>query len=131
MSGLIVRTSSKDWLPSLAAAYRARTTVTLIDDAQLGVDPINQTLLEMGLKASLSAREWSAVLIGLGVSAMGAYLLVMAIVDPEPFSKISFAIGTGAALAMGGAFSSMRVLTGHNPPTIRVLPNAGFEIAFE
>jgi hypothetical protein len=131
MTGLIVKTSSKDWLPALAAAYRQRVTVTLVDDAHLGVDPINQTLLEMGMKANLSLREWSAVMIGLGVSAVGAYLLVMAIVDPEPFSKISFAIGTGAVLTMGGAGSSLRVLTGHKPPTIRLLPNAGFEIAFE
>jgi hypothetical protein len=131
MSGLIVRTSSKDWLSALALAYRSRTSVTLIDDAQLGVDPINETLLQMGLKAQLSFHDWTAVAIGMGVSTVGAYLLVMAIVDPEPFSKISFALGTGAALTMGGSFSAIRVLTGHNPPTIRFLPSAGFEIAFE
>jgi hypothetical protein len=126
-----IRTSSPGWLATLAQAYRSKTSVYLVDDAQLGIDPINQTLLEMGQKANLSRREWMAVLIGLGISATGAYLMIMAILDPEPYSKIAFALGTGALLVAGGGWTSIRVLVGHKPPSIRLSPTGGFEIRFE
>lgn len=128
---LPIRTSSPGWLATLSKAYRSKTTVFLLDDAQLGIDPINQTLLEMGRKANLSRREWMAVLIGLGISAAGAYLLIMAILDPEPYSKIAFALGTGAVLVAGGGLTAIRVLVGHKPPNIKVTPDGGFEIRFE
>jgi hypothetical protein len=130
-TGIIIRTASKDWLVSLASAYKANMSVTLVDDANIGVDPVTHTLLEMGKRANLSQREWMAVLIGLGVSAMGAFMMVMAILDPEPYSKIAFAVGAGAVMTMGGGFAAMRVLTGHKPPTVKLSPTGGFEVSFE
>ena len=131
MSGILVKTSSNDWLVSLSKAYKAKMAVTLIDDANLGIDPVNQTLLEMGRKANLSVQDWVAVLIGLGVAGVGAYLVVMAILDPEPFSKIAFALGAGGVMTMGGGFAAMRVLTGHKPPRVAVSPDRGFVIEFD
>ncbi|MCP1375308.1 hypothetical protein [Dyella lutea] len=128
-TGLEIYTSGESWLPMLAKAYKAKTSVTLIDDANLGVDPINETLLQMGRKANLTAKEWGAVLISLGMAGAGVYLLVMAIIDPEPFSKIAAALGTGAVMIFGGGFSAIRVLTGHQPPTVKAGPK-GFEISF-
>lgn len=128
--GMVIRTSSPGWLALLAKAYQAQTSVALIDDAQIGVNPINDTLLDMGRKANLSQREWIAVLVGLGVGAAGAYLMVMAILDPEPYSKIAFALATGALLIAGGGFAAIRVLVGHKPPNIRLSPR-GFEISFD
>lgn len=128
-TGLEIYTSSDGWLPALANAYKAQMSVTLIDDARLGVNPINETLLQMGRKANLTAKEWGAVLISLGMAGSGVYLLVMAIIDPEPFSKIAAALGTGAVLIFGGGFSAIRVLTGHKPPTVKAGPK-GFEISF-
>ena len=66
----------------------------------------------------------------MGVAASGAYLLVMAIVDPEPFSKIAFALGAGAVLTMGGGFTAVRVLTKMKPPNIKV-GTKGFEICWD
>lgn len=128
--GLVIKTSSPGWLASLAKAYQSQTSVALIDDARIGVDPINDTLLDMGKKANLSQREWIAVLVALGVGVVGAYLLVMAILDPEPYSKIAFALGTGALLVAGGGFAAIRVLVGHKPPNIKVSSSGGFEISF-
>lgn len=129
--GLVIRTTSQDWLASLAAAYRAHMSVTLVDDAQLGLDPVNQTLLDMGRKAHLSKREWIAVLIGLGMSSIGAFMILMAVLDPEPYSKITFALGAGAAMTMGGGFAAMRVITGHKPPRVQLSPTGGFQIQFD
>jgi hypothetical protein len=130
-SGLVVRTSAPAWLVSVAKAYKAQASFVLLDDAGLGIDPINDTLLTMAKKANLASREWIAVLVSLGVGAAGAYLLVMAILDPEPYSKIAFALGTGAMLIAGGGFSAIRVLVGHKPPSIKLSPTGGFEIAFD
>lgn len=127
--GSVIRTSSPGWLASLAKAYRAQTSVTLIDDAQIGVNPINDSLAAMGKKANLSRREWMAVMVALGVGGAGGYLLFMAIIDPEPFSKIAFALGSGALLTAGGGFAAIRVLVGHKPPNIKISPR-GFEISF-
>ena len=127
-SGMVIRTSAPGWLVSLAKAYRSQTSVTLVDDAQIGINPINETLLDMGRKANLSQREWIAVLVALGVGVAGTYLLVMAILDPEPYSKITLALATGALLIAGGGFSAIRVLVGHKPPNIKMSPEGGFEI---
>lgn len=128
---LLIRTSQADWLPTLAGAYRSHTSVRLVDDANLGINPINETLLEMGRKANLSQREWMAVLVSLGVGALGAFLLVAAVLDPEPYTKITFALGTGALLIAGGGVSAVRVLVGHKPPNITVAPGKGFQISFD
>lgn len=130
MANLEIRTSTRDWLSRLAAAYQSRTGVTLVDDARLGVDPVQQTLLDMGRRANLSIRDWVAVLVGLGMSGVGAWLIVMAVLDPEPYSKIGAALGAGTVLTLGGGLSSMRVITGHKPPHVRVSP-LGFEIRFD
>jgi hypothetical protein len=116
---------------SLAKAYQSQTSVALIDDAQIGINPINNTLLDMGRKANLSQWNRIAVQVALGVGAAGAYLLVMAILDPEPYTKIAFALATGPLLIAGGGFAAIRVLVGHKPPNIRLSPKGGFEINFE
>jgi hypothetical protein len=128
---VIIRTSSPGWLASLASAYRWQRSVELLDDARIGIDPIRDTLLDMGKKAKLSHREWLAVLVALGIGFAGAYLLIMAILDPEPYSKIAIALATGGLLIAGGGFTAIRVLVGHRPPTIRISPNGGFEIFFD
>jgi hypothetical protein len=125
-----IRTSAHGWLTELSKAYRQRQPVRLVDDAQIGIDPQSDTLLTMGRKANLTARDWTAVLICLGVSAAGAYLLVMAILDPEPFSKIGLALVTGAVLIGSGGFLAVRVLTKIKPPKIKVAMD-GFEISWD
>jgi len=52
MSGIIIRTSSNGWLAQVASACKARMAVTLVDDMPLGIDPINETLLQMGRRAN-------------------------------------------------------------------------------
>lgn len=131
MSDLAIYTSSPKWLRDLARAYKSQMTVTLIDDARLGVNPVNQTLLDMGRKANLGVQDWVAVIIGLGVGAVGAWLIVMAVLDPEPYTKIGFVIAAGGVMTMGGGYSAMRVITGHKPPHVKISPSGEFEIRFD
>ena len=130
-NSLTIRTSSAGWLASLAKAYQAQTSVYLLDDAKIGINPINDTLLDMGRKANLSQREWIAAFVALGISVAGAFLLAMAVFDPEPYSKIAFTIGTGAFLIASGGFAAIRVLVGHKPPSVRLDAKGGFEIHFK
>jgi hypothetical protein len=122
-----IKTSNNAWVKDLSWAYRTKTPIKLLDDALIGIDPTKDTILQMGRKAELEAKEWIAVVVALGVAVSGAYLLVMAILDPEPFSKLTFAIGTGAVLTLGGGYAAIKVLTFVKP--LRVIEVAGgFEI---
>jgi hypothetical protein len=125
-----ILTSDKKWLQALASAYKAETPVLIVDDADIGIDPRSDTILQMGKKASLGVKEWIAVVISLGVAAIGAYVLVMAVLDPEPFSRIAFTLGTGALLTLGGGGTAVRILTKVKPPKVSVTA-AGFEISWE
>jgi hypothetical protein len=125
-----IRTSTQGWLEELARCYREKQDVILIDDAKVGINPESDTILAMGHKAKLSTNEWIAVLICLGVSLFGAYLLVMAILDPEPYSKIAIALITGAILLGSGGLAAVRVLTKIKPPNVKVTLK-GFEISWD
>jgi hypothetical protein len=127
---LIIKTSEQGWLSKIAKAYKARIALVIVDDAKVGIDPTKDTIFAMGKKADLNSRDWTAVLIALGIAGMGVHLLLVAIADPEPFSKMAFTIGAGAALTLGGGFGAIRVLTGHKPPTVRVTTR-GFEVSWE
>jgi hypothetical protein len=127
---LQIRTSDTAWLARLAAAYKQRSPVLLVDDAGLGVDPAKESLLQMGRRSSLASRDIVALLVELGMAAAGAWLIVMAVLDPEPYSKVSFAIGAGAVLLLGGGFAAVRTLTRDKPPRVRVA-RGGFELAWD
>ena len=122
-----ISTSQTDWLPQLAHSYKEREDVLFVNDTGLQVDPRTMTLLMMGKEARLTVREWTSVLISLGVASAGAYLLVMAILDPEPYSKIAVALVTGALLLGTGGFMGIRILTNIKPPNVKVTAQ-GFEI---
>jgi hypothetical protein len=127
---LTIRTSEPGWLAQLAKAYRNRDQVILIDDANVGIDPGSQSLLELGLKAGLSRKEWTAVLIAGGMTLFGAAVIILAILDPDPTSKLGLLIASGAVLTLGGGFSAIRILTKHKPPKVRV-SRKGIEIEWD
>lgn len=127
---LAIRTSEKDWLPRLTQAYRRHAQVDLIDDAQLGVDPATQNLLQMGASGRLTRREWTAVGLSSGMTLFGATLVVLAVLDPEPTSKLGLLVGSGALLALTGGFQTIRLLTRQKPPSITITPK-GIHIGWD
>lgn len=118
--GLTVRTSDPGWLAQLANAYREEKEVLVIDDAGIGLDPQSQSLLGMGKAAGLSRGEWAGVGISLGLSGVGLWMVVAAVVSPEPTSKLGLLIGGGSLLLLSGGFSAIRLLTDHKPPVVEV-----------
>jgi hypothetical protein len=127
---IAIRTSEKDWLPRLTQAYRERARVELIDDAGLGVDPATQSLLQMGASGRLTRREWTAVGLSAGMTVFGATLVVLAVLDPEPTSKLGLLVGSGALLALTGGFQTIRLLTRQKPPSITITAK-GIHIGWE
>jgi hypothetical protein len=127
---MMIRTSSAGWFSELARAYKLRARVVLVDDARVGISPESETLLDMGKRAGLSVREWAGVLVSLGMSAVGAWVIVMAVLDPEPYSKVVSTIVAGAMLLGAGGFAAIRILTHHKPPKV-TLSGRGFEIAWD
>lgn len=117
---LTIRTSEKDWLARLTQAYRQHTEVDLIDDAGAGIDPARQSLLQMGLTGKLTRREWTAVALSAGLTVFGAGMIVAAVLDPDPTSKLSLLVGSGALLALTGGFQTIRLLTRQRPPSITI-----------
>ena len=124
----LIKTSSTDWLRNVVEAYKERRAFLLEDDAHLGIDPREETILQMGRKANLTRREWSGVLISCGIAGVGVWLIVMAVLDPEPFSKVASTIAAGAVLLGTGGLVAIRILTHIKPPNIRVSKNGVFEI---
>ena len=123
-------TSEPRWLESLARSYKLRQTVVLLDDAHVGIDPAGQTLLGIARQAGLSHRELAGVLVSLGVSGAGVWMIVMAIIDPEPTSKLGLLVGGGVTCVLGGGLSAVRILTNSKPPNV-TLTAAGFKISWD
>lgn len=130
MSDLVIKTSEQNWLGQMASAYKKKQPITLIDDANVGISPESQTILQMGKEAGLSKREWVAVGVSLGMSAAGIWMIVAGVADPEPTSKLGLLIGGGVICVASGGFSAIRILTKHKPPKVTVGKN-GFEISWE
>jgi hypothetical protein len=127
---LDLRTSDPRWIEKLGVAYRDKRPVVVLDDAHVGIDPSTQSIREMGVRVGLSAQGWMAVVVSLGVSVLGAGLMVAAILDPEPYSKLGLTIVTAAVLTLGGGFSAVRILTDVKPPKVKAGPQ-GIEISWE
>jgi hypothetical protein len=125
-----IRTGQPGWFLSLANAYRDRTPVILVDDAHVGIDPQNQSLVSMGIMAGLSPKEWAAVGVAVGVSAAGVLMVVLAFLDPEPTSKLGLLVGGGAICVLTGGLAAVGILTRRRPPDIEISTN-GFKISWE
>ena len=123
----IVRTSDPNWLRTLALLYRARLSGVIVDDANLGINPEDHTLLQMARISGLSRREIASVSVALGMSGVGVTMVILAFLDPEPTSKLGLLVGGGAVCVLGGGFSAIRILTQHKPPNIRATAK-GIEI---
>jgi hypothetical protein len=124
-----IRTSQSDWFSQLVQTYRNREAIRFIDDKGYGIN-LTESLLAAGLRGNLGYNEWTAVLLMLGVSGFGVWMIVAAILDPEPTSKLSLLIGAGTILVFTGSGTAIWILTNLRPPHVRVSPN-GVDISWE
>ena len=120
MKEITIRTSERGWLQTLTKAYRDKQPILIVDDAGVGIDPSVQSLLDMGRKSGLAKNEWAGILLSLGMSGFGVWMVVAAILDPEPTSKLGLLVSGGAILVFSGGFSAIRILTNRRPPSVEI-----------
>jgi hypothetical protein len=123
----LINTMDPHWFSKLAKAYKDQIPVILKDDAKKGIDPINETLFAMGLKAKLGVGEITAACVAIGMSVVGVGIIIAAFLDPEPTSKLGLAIAGGIVLVASGGGTAIYILSNRKPPSVRIGPN-GFEI---
>ena len=129
MEQVEIRTSGHGWLKELARSYKGRRRVRVIDDADFGIDPSMESLFDMGRRANLSGPEWVGVVVSLGLGGAGLWLVRLAVVDPEPTSKLWLLVGGGCLALVAGGGMAIWILTDRKPPTVRASAN-GFELSW-
>jgi len=97
--------------------------------AAVGFDPSEDSLYNLARKAKLSAREIAGACVAVGMSVAGVALIVAAIFDPEPTSKLTALVTGGIVLAATGGASAVWILADRKPPTVKAGPK-GFGISW-
>ncbi len=110
-----IQTSDPAWFEKVMKKYADGQSFRLVDDAAVGITAAQLTsgidlLRAAKLTLDLPWRDISTVIVGLGISYAGYLLIVAAIVDPEPTTKLGLFMITGAVLMLGGSFSAIAAL---------------------
>jgi len=110
-----IRTSQDNWVDVAIKSYTKKIEFNLIDDAELGlsekdVKSAMHLLAFMKREKRLSINDISTILIGLGITASGVWIVLAAIADPEPTSKLTLLIAGGMVLALTGSLGTLRAL---------------------
>ncbi|MFK8038205.1 MAG: hypothetical protein AB8B74_07955 [Crocinitomicaceae bacterium] len=128
----VIKTSDIDWLEMALKQYASKNKFTFIDDAKLGLTE-NDLKSAVSLirasksKAGKTVKQITAVLVGIGLSAAGIWIILLAIVDPEPTTKLGLLIAGGFVLAITGGYGTLRAL-GVSFSVIAKKGNMSFEI---
>lgn len=110
-----IHTSNPNWVKQAMKAYTNKQAFNLVDDAEIGLnekDVASAVNLMRFLKKEnhLSVKELAQILVGLGITASGIWMVMAAIADPEPTTKLGLLIGGGLVLALTGSLGTLRAL---------------------
>jgi hypothetical protein len=111
----VVRTSEEDWLERALEFYTDKAAFVFIDDACVG---ITQKDLESAVsliraakvKGGFPLKNIMAVLVGLGLSGAGIWMIIAAIADPEPTSKLGLLVAGGVLITLTGGLGTLSAL---------------------
>ena len=115
MTQYIIYTSQRNWLQLALECYRDKLKFDLVDDAGIGLTSKDLTsAVKLIQKAKntgrVSVKGIATILTSLGLSSVGIWLVLAAIVDPEPTSKLGILLAGGIALIALGGMSILRAL---------------------
>jgi len=106
----IIRTSDKKWLEKALNCYTTKVAFEFLDDVPIGIghdDLLSAVALIAAAKNSgmITWQQIVGILTGLGMSGIGVWLIIAAIADPEPTSKLGILLAGGVVMAMTGGLS--------------------------
>ncbi|MBZ9628155.1 hypothetical protein LB450_08600 [Psychroflexus sp. CAK1W] len=110
--GRIVRTGDVDWLEEAIKCYKEKLSFTFIDDVKLGITEKDLKSAVNLLRGAMTknSNSWKSivgVLSGIGINLTGLYIIRLAILDPEPTTKLGLLIGGGLVLVLTGSLGML------------------------
>ncbi len=110
-----IHTSDQKWVEKALKAYSKKLEFNLVDDAEMGLNEKDvksamHLLAFIKREKRLNLKEITAILVSLGITASGVWIVLAAIADPEPTSKLSLLIAGGLVLALTGSLGTLRAL---------------------
>ena len=111
----IIKTTDPQWLEKAITHYSNKKEFSFIDDAELGFTETDlHSAVDMikaaKTKGGKTLKQITAVLVGLGMSAAGIGIIILAILDPEPTTKLGLLVGGGLLLVLTGSYATMKSL---------------------
>jgi hypothetical protein len=110
-----IKTSEIDWLEKAVKCFTEKSAFTFVDDAKMGLtetDLKSAVNLIRGAK-SKGNKTWKSivgVLTGIGITGAGVYIIMLAIIDPEPTTKLGLLVGGGLLIALTGSLGVLSSL---------------------
>ena len=111
----IIKTSETDWLEKSLNAYSKKLKFKFVDDQGLGltVKDLKSAISLMKAaksKGGITIKQIMGALVGIGISAAGAGMIILAVLDPEPTTKLSLLVGGGVVIILTGGYGALRAL---------------------
>jgi len=109
-----IRTSQPGWLGQTVRAYRDRERFRFEDDAGVGFEAGDfESGVDFLAAASRHGTPWSRIAIalaGIGIGAAGVWLIRLAVLDPEPTSKLAILLTGGVVMVVTGGYTLLWAL---------------------
>jgi len=132
MSADVIHSSAPRWLDTALEHYRDGRGFRFDDDGGVGLQPRDfatglKLVAAASKKGGVSRKKIAAILAGLGMSAVGVWMLRAALRDPEPVTRTALLISGGTTLVLGGGGAVLSALgaefkASNGPTGIEVRP---------
>lgn len=118
-----IKTSDANWRTQLMQAVNQQQSIILVDDAQLGFydeSDLSSYIASQPVEKKITPATLLGMASNIGLTGIGVWLVRLAVVDPEPTSKLSLLVAGGITCILTGSLSFQRHLTSQTPPSIEM-----------
>jgi len=112
---IIIKTSESDWLEKSIKCFTEKTAFSFVDDAKMGLTEtdLKSAVNLIRVAKSKGNKTWKSivgVLTGLGITGAGVYIIMLAIIDPEPTTKLGLLVSGGLIITLTGSLGVLSSL---------------------
>jgi hypothetical protein len=106
-------TSDNEFIKKILQLFKKGKSFEVYDDEGYGFKKEDfenafNFLKKIKETTGLSWNEIGQILTGIGLSAAGIWIVRLAIIDPEPTSKLGLLVASGAILILSGGFAILK-----------------------